>query len=249
MNFKNQIALVTGGTSGIGKEIAKQLLVNGSKVIINYGHNDDQMKETQEELKEYKDNLLFIKADISNEDQVINMLDEINRLHGKLDFLVNNAGTNIDSNIEDFDINDFKHVLDVNLVGKVICTKHSIPLLRKSNCGSIVNIASRLGTKPCEGASAYCATEAGIINFTEASALELSKYNIRVNAVSPGLTITPLSLNGWTKEEIIDTKEKNPLKRLGETIDIANAVLFLLCDKASYVNGINFNVNGGSLLK
>jgi 3-oxoacyl-[acyl-carrier protein] reductase len=249
MCFKNKIALVTGGTSGIGKEIAKQLLVNGSKVIINYGHNDDQMNKSQEELNEYKDNIVFIKADISNENQVINMFDEINKLYGKLDYLVNNAGTNIDSNIEEFDMNDFKHVMDVNLFGKVICTKHAIPLLKKSDCSSIINIASRLGTKPCEGASAYCAAEAGIINFTEASALELSKYNIRVNTVSPGLTITPLSLNGWTKEEIIETKENNPLKRLGETIDVANAVLFLLSDKASYVNGINFNVNGGSLLK
>lgn len=99
------------------------------------------------------------------------------------------------------------------------------------------------------GSSAYCSAEAGIINFTQASALELSKYGIRVNTVSPSLTITPLALCGWTKEEIEEQKESNPLKRLGEPIDIANTVLFLLSDKASYINGENINVNGGSLLK
>ena len=245
MNFENKVALVTGGTSGIGKEIAKQLLINGAKVIINYGHNEENYQRTKEEFEKYKDNVLFIKADVSNEDEVIKMFEQIE----KLDFLINNAGTNIDSYIEEFNIKDFRRVLDVNLVGKVICTKHAVPLLKNSTAASIVNIASRLGTRPCVEASAYCSAEAGIINFTQASALELSKYSIRVNTVSPSLTKTPLALVGWSEQEIEEHKQINPLKRLGETIDIANAVLFLLSDKASYINGENINVNGGSLLK
>ena len=245
MNFENKVALVTGGTSGIGKEIAKQLLTNGAKVIINYAHNEENYKKTKNEFEEYKDNVLFIKADVSNEDEVIRMFKQIE----KLDYLINNAGTNIDSYIEEFDIEDFRRVLDVNLVGKVICTKHAIPLLKTSKTPSIVNIASRLGTRPCVEASAYCSAEAGIINFTQASALELSKYSIRVNTVSPSLTITPLALEGWTKQEIEEHKQNNPLKRLGETIDIANAVLFLISDEASYINGENLNVNGGSILR
>lgn len=245
MNFENKVALVTGGTSGIGKEIAKQLLRNGAKVIINYAHNEENYKKTKNELEEYKDNVLFIQADVSNEDEVIRMFQKIE----KLDYLVNNAGTNIDSYIEEFNIEDFRRILDVNLVGKVICTKHAVPLLKNSKTSSIVNIASRLGTRPCMEASAYCSAEAGIINFTQASALELSKYSIRVNTVSPSLTITPLALEGWTEQEIEKHKQNNPLKRLGETIDIANAVLFLLSEKASYINGENLNVNGGSLLK
>ena len=244
-NFENKIALVTGGTSGIGKEIVKQLLLNGAKVIINYGHNEENYEKTKKEFEEYKEKVTFIKADVSNEDEVAKMFNQIE----KLDYLINNAGTNIDSYIETFDIQDFREILNVNLVGKVICTKHAIPLLKNSENASIVNIASRLGTKPCVEASAYCSAEAGVINFTQASALELSKYKIRVNAVSPSLTITPLALYGWTDEEIEEQKENNPLKRLGETIDIANAVLFLISDKASYINGENLNVNGGSLLK
>lgn len=245
MYFENKVVLVTGGTSGIGKEIAKQLLRNGAKVIINYAHNEENYNKTKNEFEEYKDNVLFIKADVSNEDEVMKMFEQIE----KLDYLINNAGTNIDSYIEEFNIEDFKRVLDVNLVGKVICTKHAVPLLKSSKSPSIVNIASRLGTRPCVEASAYCSAEAGIINFTQASALELSKYSIRVNTVSPSLTITPLSLNGWTESEIESHKQNNPLKRLGKTIDVANAVLFLLSEEASYINGENLNVNGGSLLK
>lgn len=244
-DFKNKVALVTGGTSGIGKEIAKQLLINGAKVIINYGHNEENYEKTKKELEEFKEKVSFIKADVSNENEVIQMFNKME----KLDYLINNAGTNIDGYIETLNIEDFRRVLDVNLIGKVICTKYAIPILKSSNNPSIINIASRLGTKPCAEASAYCSAEAGIINFTGASALELSKYNIRVNTVSPSLTITPLALEGWTQEEIEEYKQNNPLKRLGETIDIANVVLFLLSDKASYINGENINVNGGSLLK
>lgn len=247
-DFSDKVALVTGGTSGIGKEIAKQLLLNGCFVFINFGHNDSQMFKAKEELKQISNNFKFIKADISNEEEVYIMMNTIKDKFGKLDYLVNNAGTNIDGFIEDLDISDFKKVINVNLIGKVICTKYAIPLLRKSENSSIVNIASRLGTRPCIEASAYCSAEAAIINFTKTSALELSKYNIRVNCVSPSLTKTPLALAGWTEQEIEDHKNSNPLKRLGETIDIANAVLFLLSDRASYINGENINVNGGSLL-
>ena len=204
MNFDNKVALVTGGTSGIGKEIAKQLLKNKAKVIINYAHNEENYKQTKNEFEKYKENVLFIKADVSNENEVIKMFEQIE----KLDYLINNAGTNIDSYIEEFNIQDFRRILDVNLVGKVICTKHAVPLLKNSKSPSIVNIASRLGTRPCVEASAYCSAEAGIINFTQASALELSKYSIRVNTVSPSLTITPLSLKGWTESEIEEHKQK-----------------------------------------
>ena len=156
MDFENKVALVTGGTSGIGKEIVKQLLLNGAEVIINYGHNEENYEKTKKEFEKYKEKVTFIKADVSNEYEVTKMFNQIE----KLDYLINNAGTNIDSYIETFDIQDFREILNVNLVGKVICTKHAIPLLKNSENASIVNIASRLGTKPCVEASAYCSAEA-----------------------------------------------------------------------------------------
>lgn len=247
--MKEKIALVTGGTSGIGKEIVKELLKEGCFVFVNFGHNEELMQKAKEEFKEISNQFKVLKADISNEEEVYNMFLKIKEKFGRLDYLVNNAGTNIDCFIEELDIEGFRKVVNVNLVGKVIVTKFAIPLLKKSEQASIVNIASRLGTKPCMEASAYCASEAGVINFTKVSALELSKYKIRVNTISPGLTNTPLAMAGWTKEEIEEQKNNNPLYRLGEPQDIANAVLFLLSNKSSYINGENINVNGGSLLK
>ena len=171
MEFENKVALVTGGTSGIGKEIAKQLLINGAEVIVNYGHNEENYKSVANEFEKYGDKVSFVKADISNEEEVKQMFCKIE----KLDYLVNNAGTNIDSYIENFDIEKFKKVIDVNLIGKVICTKHAIPLLKNSKTPSIVNIASRLGVKPCVEASAYCSAEAGIINFTRSKCVRIIK--------------------------------------------------------------------------
>lgn len=247
MNAK--IALVTGGTSGIGKEIVKELLKLRCFVFVNYGHSEELMYEAKKEFKEISENFKCLKADVSNEEEVYEMFTKIKEKFGKLDYLVNNAGTNIDNFIEDLDIDGFRKILNVNLVGKVVCTKFAIPLLKKSDSPCIINIASRLGIKPCMEASAYCASEAGVINFTQVSALELSKYKIRVNSVSPGLTNTPLAMKGWTDAEIEEQKNNNPMYRIGEPIDVANAVLFLLSDKASYINGENINVNGGSLLK
>lgn len=246
--FEGRIALVTGGTSGIGKKIAEELLKEGAFVFINYHKNESLMFEAKKDLKTISSNLEFIKADISNEEEVLNMMNKINEKKGHLDYLVNNAGTNVDAFIEEADMVDFKRVVNTNFIGKVITTKYALPLLKKGKQSSIVNISSRLGTTPCEEASAYCAAAASIINFTKASSMELSKYKIRVNCVSPSLTITPLALSGWTEEEIEEQKESNPLGRLADPVDIANAVLFLLSDKASYINGQNINVNGGSLV-
>ncbi len=249
MKFSNKVTLVTGATSGIGYEIAKQLLIRGSMVIINYGHDDDKMEETRKKLDEYKENILFVKADISIKKEVEAMFQIIKSRYGRLDFLINNAGTNINGWLEDLKSKDWEMVINTNLTGKFLCTRYAIALLKKGNSPAIVNISSRLGTKPCMGSSANCCAEAAIIMLTKTSALELSKYNIRVNTVSPSLTMTPLVIQGWSKEEIEQAKIDNPSHRLGETIDIANTVLFLLSAEASYINGENINVNGGLLLK
>lgn len=246
--FEGRIALVTGGTSGIGKKIAGYLLKEGAFVFINFHNDEARMFDAKKELKEISSNLEFIKADISNEEEVLNMMNKIKEKKGHLDFLVNNAGMNIDAFIESADMVDFKRVINTNFIGKVITTKYAIPLLKKGSNSSIVNISSRLGTTPCEEASAYCAAAASIINFTKSSSMELAKYKIRVNCVSPSLTITPLALEGWTQEEIEEQKMNNPMGRLATTEDIAHAVIFLLSDKASYINGQNINVNGGSLI-
>lgn len=249
IDFKNKFILVTGSTSGIGRQIAKQLLENNATVIITYGHNEEMAQETMKELIDYKENILLIKADLSNEIEVDEMFNKISNIYGKLDGLVNCAAYDKVLSIEDLTIEEYRHELDVNVVARWQCIKNAIPLMKKSDMPRVINIASRLGTRPMEDSAAYCTCEAATIMLTKCCALELSKYNIKVNTVSPSLTLTPLGMQSYSKEEIKATAERNPSKRLGTVEDTANLVLFLLSDKADYINGENINVNGGILLK
>ncbi|MCM1052867.1 MAG: SDR family oxidoreductase [Ruminococcus sp.] len=241
--MKNKIALVTGGTSGIGKGIVKVLLDSGIKVVTCYSNNENNAKELEKEIN--NKNLLIIKCDVSKEDQVIKMFKTIKERFGKIDYLVNNAGTFIDNLIKDFNIEEFKKVLDINLLGKVICTKYAYEFM--NNGGSIVNISSHLGVVPCTESPAYCVAAAGIINFTKATALEYADKNIRANSICPAFTPTPLSLKGWKEEEIQQKLKETPLGRFATPEDTAKLCLFLLSDDASFITGENIWINGGRL--
>jgi NAD(P)-dependent dehydrogenase (short-subunit alcohol dehydrogenase family) len=245
MSFENKKILVTGGTSGIGQKIVELLLNKGAFVYINYKGNEDNKEITSNLFKNFEGKYRFIKADVSDEKQVKQMFDKILALDG----LVNNAGTNVDEFIENAKLDTYMSVINTNYIGKMLCIKYAVQLLKESQNASIVNISSSLGVKADTECSAYCCAAAAIIKLTECAALELSKYNIRVNTVSPSFTPTPLSLAGWTKEEIKLKEENNPRHRLGKLEDMANAVLFLLSDESDYINGENLKVNGGSLLK
>ncbi len=177
------------------------------------------------------------------------MYEKIEKSFGKLDGLVNNAGYDKVFSIEDLSAEEYRKELDINLVARWLCIKYAIPLLKKSDMPRIVNIASRLGSKPMQDSVAYCTSEAATIMLTKCCALELTpKYNIKVNAVSPSMTLTPFAKKSYTTEEIEQTAMENPSKRLGEIEDTVNAVFFLLSEKADYINGENLNVNGGILL-
>lgn len=238
--MKDKIALVTGGTSGIGKSIVLSLLEKGCNVITCYSSNEENARILQEETN---NKVLIIKCDISNEEEVKIMFNIIKEKYGSLDYLVNNAGTFIDHLIKDFDINDFKKVLDVNLIGKVNCTKWAYPLMNEN--GSIVNISSPLGITPCPESAAYCAAAAAIINFTKATALEFAYKKIRANSICPSLTLTPLSKLGWTESEIAEKLSETPLNRLATPEDTAKLCLFLLSDDSNFITGENISVNGG----
>ncbi len=241
--MNNKVALVTGGTSGIGKEIVIELISKDCKVITCYSSNEENAKNLEKELN--NKNLLILKCDVSNEEQVINMFKVIKEKFGKLDYLVNNAGTFIDNLIKDFCIDDFRKVLDINLLGKVICTKHAYPIMNDG--GSIVNISSHLGVVPCTESPAYCAAAAGIINFTKATALEFADRKIRANSICPAFTPTPLSLKGWKQEEIEQKLKETPLGRFATPEDTARLCLFLLSDDSSFITGENIWINGGRM--
>ncbi|MBQ9659574.1 MAG: SDR family oxidoreductase [Clostridia bacterium] len=249
MNFNDEVILITGATSGIGQGIAKKLLELGAKVIVNYSHNEENANKTKEMFKKYNDKVLFIKADVSKEDDVKEMFEIIKEKFGQLDGLVNNAAYDKINSIESLTSEEFRKELDVNLVGRWMCIKYAIDLLKDSKIPRIVNIASRLASRPVGDSVAYCTAEAATVMLSKCCALELTpKYNIKVNTVSPSLTLTPLARQSYTDEEIKATAQKNPSKRLGEVKDTVNAVLFLLSEEADYINGENLNVNGGILL-
>ena len=241
--------LVTGGTSGIGKEIALELLEEGNEVIITYAHNDEQAQNTQKEFKEKGYSVEVFKADISEEEQVKALFDFAKEKFGKLNGLVNNAGTNIDEFVETCSLENYMRVVNTNFIGKMLCSKYAIPLLKNQENACIVNISSSLGVRPDTECSAYCCSASAIITLTQCLAMELAEQNIRVNCVSPAFTPTPLSLAGWTEEEIKAKEKRNPRHRLGKVEDMANAVLFLLSEKADYIKGENLKVNGGGILK
>ena len=240
---ENKIALVTGGTSGIGKEIVKELLDKDCLVITCYHNNENAANKTKEELN--SDKLLVIKCDVSNENEVIQMFNIIKEKYGYIDYLVNNAGTFIDNYIKDFNVDDFKQVIDINLIGKVMCTKYAYPIMNDG--GSIVNISSHLGVVPCTESPAYCAAAAGIINFTKATALEYADKKIRANSICPEFTPTPLSLRGWKQEEIDQKLKNTPLGRFATPEDTAKLCVFLLSNDASFITGENIWINGGRI--
>ena len=242
----NKTAIVTGGTSGIGFAISKALVERGDNVIAIYANNDTKANNAKETLKthtggDYK----VVKLDVTNEDKV----KEFFKTLKSCDYLINCAGISIEAPFEALPMQDIKKVIDVNLYGKMICSKYALPLLKKSSCPRIVNIASRFAQKPfIEGMMGYSCSEAGIVMMTKVLALEYAKYNIRVNAVSPSLTLTPLTLDVCTEEEIKTISSKNPSKRLGRPEDIANIVMYLCSEQSDYITGENINVNGGILL-
>lgn len=177
------------------------------------------------------------------------MFNIVKEKYGYLDVLINNAAYDKMDTIVSYDYKIFEKIIKTNLMGKMFCTKHAIELLKKSKYPSILNIASRLATKPMSDSSAYCCSAAGIVMLTKCSALELSKENIRVNTISPSLTITSLSLKSYTKKEIEDVSKKSLRNRLCEMEDIYNLSKFLISEESDYINGENININGGILLR
>jgi NAD(P)-dependent dehydrogenase (short-subunit alcohol dehydrogenase family) len=247
--FKNKVALITGSSSGIGKEIAIQMAKEGITVYLNYSKDDKKANEVKDLIERNQGKVFIIKADVSNEKDVKEMMAFIKSNSGRLDYLINNAGINIVNPFENYEVKDWEEIINVNLTGKFLCTKYATPLLKLSSDPRIINIASRFGTKPDEEIPAYCCAESGVIMLTKVSCLALSKYGIKVNTISPSLTKTPLTEKICSKEEFEEYAKKNPSKRVGLPEDISNAILFLISDKANFINGENINVSGGILLK
>ena len=237
--------LVTGGTRGIGEAISREFAKNGYDVIINYVRSVEKAKELKEELEaEYGIRVYPIQADVSDEIQLENMVDEIMEEFGKIDVLVNNAGIVIDKEFDERTVQDWKDTLNVNLIAPFVLTKLVGEEMVKQGSGSIVNISSTNGINTYYPTSVdYDASKSGLISLTYDSAIQYAP-NVRVNCVAPGWVNT--EMNDELPDDFVESETEHILvKRFGEPEEIAKAVYFLASDNASFINGTVLKVDGG----
>lgn len=247
MENERRVAFVTGGTTGIGREIALTLAHNGFDVCINCRKDPTEFEELKKQINALGVKCFFAQGDVSKYEDAEKMIKEIIDEFGRIDVLVNNAGITKDMLIMRMKKEDFESVINVNLIGTFNITKNVVPYMMKQRYGRIINMASVVGISGNAGQSNYAASKAGIIGFTKSLAKELGSRNILVNAVAPGYIQTAMTevLSDKIKEAI---KEQIPLARLGETKDVANLVGFLASDDSSYITGQVINVDGGMVI-
>lgn len=244
MNLQNKIALVTGGSRGIGREIALGLSREGANIAITYNSNSVKALEVVEELKQNGVKAIAILGNVSIEEDVAAIIKTVEQELGSIDILVNNAGITKDNLIIRMSTQDWMDVMDVNLKGVFLCTKAVARGMMKKRYGKIINISSVVGITGNAGQSNYSASKAGVIGFTKSMAKELSSRGIRVNAIAPGFIQTDMTdiLNDDIKQEML----KNiPLNYFGTPKDISNLVNFLASEASDYITGQVIKVDGG----
>lgn len=241
-----KVAIVTGATRGIGKEIAINLSKDGYNVVINYNNSDTLALEVKNECDKYNE-ALIIKANVADFNESLDLVNKTVEKFGQIDLLVNNAGITKDSLILRMKENDFDDVINVNLKGAFNMCKHTSKIMFKQASGNIINMASVIGEIGNIGQANYSAAKGGIIALTKSLAKELASKNIRVNAIAPGFIETDMT-NKLKPEQIEAIASTIPLKRLGNTKDVMNLALFLASDKASYITGQVINVCGGLVI-
>ena len=241
------VALITGGTRGIGKAIAIKLSKEGYDIAINYRKESEELNNLKDEIEKNNVKCELVQGDVANFEDTERFVREVVEKLGSIDVLVNNAGITKDMLLMRMKHDDFMQVIDTNLVGTFNVTKNVIGYMMKARSGNIVNISSVVGISGNSGQTNYSASKAGIIGFTKSLAKEVASRNIRVNAVAPGFIET--SMTDCLKDEIKDEISKNiPLKRIGKPEDVANVVKFLVSNESSYITGQVINVDGGLLM-
>jgi 3-oxoacyl-[acyl-carrier protein] reductase len=244
MNLKGKAALITGGSKGIGKAIAIKLATEGVSVAINYGSDDKSAEETLDEIISINGNAIKVKAKVEEWMSVKEMVGYVKERFGEIDILVNNAGIARDAPIVYMKPEDFLHVVNVNLVGCFNCIKAvSISMIKRKK-GSIINISSISAVIGAPGQGNYSSSKGGIISLTKSLAREFAPFNVRVNAIAPGLTDAGIA-------EKMDSKQKDkvmsmiPVGRLGKAEEVAYAAAFLASDLSRYITGQTLIIDGG----
>lgn len=252
LNLRERVAIVTGGARGIGREVAKTYVEHGAKVLIC----DILEEEGEKTAKELGPAALFVQCDVSRPDEVCAMIATAGRQFGRLDIMVNNAAYNPVRPEERVPVHEypedvFRRIMDVDINGTFYCSKYAAQEMIQQKAGSIISIASIAGVVALRNQISHVTAKAAIVRMTQAMALELGGYGIRVNAISPGSTVTDATRDLFYGEDAHSRSFVErllsfiPMGRAGETPDIAAAALFLASDLSAYITGHNMIVDGG----
>lgn len=261
MRFKDKVALVTGGAQGLGEAISARFAKEGAIVIVA-DINEDGAKATAEKLaNEYGVRTFGMRMDVTDDFEVHTTMEMIERDFGRLDILVSNAGILKAYELTEFPVSEWRQVIEVNLIGYMICAKHACQIMKKQNSGTIIQINSKSGKKGSFRNSAYAASKFGGIGLTQSLALEMAQYDVRVNAVCPGNLLEGTLWQNSLFEQYARTQglsveqvkqkytDQVPLGRACAYDDVTNVVAFLASDDASYMTGQAINVTGGQEMR
>lgn len=243
-NLDGRVAIVTGGSRGIGKAIALELAIRGATIVVNYQKSADAAQSVVDEIKSAGGEAAAFQADVSQEEAANALVKYATDTYGKLDILVNNAGTTRDNLIMRMKTEEFDSVIETNLRSAWLCAKAAISPMMRKRYGRIINITSVSGVVGQAGQSNYSASKAGIIGLTKSLAREIASRSITVNAVAPGFVLTDMTKD-LPEDVTSGLKQLIPLGRWGEVAEVAHAVAFLASDEASYITGHVLNVDGG----
>ncbi|SFB51784.1 NAD(P)-dependent dehydrogenase, short-chain alcohol dehydrogenase family [Cohnella sp. OV330] len=238
--LQNKVAVITGGASGIGAATAKLFVSEGAKVVL-VDLNEEKGKAFESELKSLNAEALFVKANITNEEEVAHIFKQTIEAFGKVDVVFNNAGIGRVHSSHDLAYSEWRNTVNVDLDGVFLVAREAIREMLKAGGGTIVNTASMYGWVGSPGSAAYNAAKGGVINLTRSLALEYAEQNIRINALCPGFIDTPI-IPEESKQALAGL---TPMKRLGQAEEMAKAVLFMACDDSSFMTGNSLTVDGG----
>lgn len=242
--LKGKVAIVTGGTRGIGLAIAKTYLENGAKVAIA-GSRQETVDKALSELSEYKNSVMGIWPNLCSPEEVDKAFASVKEKFGSLDILVNNAGISSRTSIYDYTLDEFTKIIDLNVKGVFVCAQSAAKIMKERGGGVIINASSMVSIYGQPSGCGYPTSKFAVNGLTKSLARELAKDNIRVNAVAPGVTNTDM-VAALPKELVNKISEEIPLGRIGEPTDVANAYLYLASDLASYVTGEILQVDGAA---